>query len=77
MKKRFHILDNGACLIIHDDLTGINRASCYSSEDAKVICNALENLEKRKQQVKKKKICLPFKNSDFRFINGDFQDICL
>ena len=46
--NRFSYNDNGACLIIHDNQTGINRASCYSSEDAKIICNAFETLEKMK-----------------------------
>jgi uncharacterized protein YjhX (UPF0386 family) len=51
MKKRFSYSDNGACLIIHDDLTGINRASCYCADDAEVICNTLENFEKKKKKI--------------------------
>jgi len=53
-QQRFSYVDNGACLIIHDEKTGINRASCYSVEDAVAICLALEKMESSKY-VKKNK----------------------
>lgn len=46
---RFSYTVDGAYLIIHDDITGINRATCYNIEDAVAICAALHKVETAKQ----------------------------
>ena len=52
--NRFSYCDNGACFIVQDNKTGINRASCYSSEDAVAICDALGKMELAKRRTTNK-----------------------